>query len=54
VSAFRPYLKVGNRSTGLNMVAAQDILCRHGGKIVFEKTAGSSGVIRMYLKPVCD
>jgi hypothetical protein len=54
VSAFRPYLKVGNRSAGLNMIAARDILCRHEGKIVFEKTAGSSGVIRMYLKPVCD
>lgn len=54
VAAFRPYLKVGNRSTGLNMVAAQNIICRHGGKIVFEKTAGSGGVIRMFLKPVSD
>lgn len=54
VAAFRPYLRAGNRSTGLNMVAAQNIFCRHGGKIVFEKTVGSGGVIRMFLKPASD
>ncbi|HSQ19628.1 MAG TPA: hypothetical protein VLR92_04560, partial [Blastocatellia bacterium] len=48
---FRPFLAVGNQSLGISMTLAQEILRRHSGKIIFEKSSPTATKFRILLKP---
>jgi nitrogen-specific signal transduction histidine kinase len=48
---FRPFLAVGNQSLGISMTLAQEILRRHSGKIIFEKSNPTATKFRILLKP---
>ena len=47
-NVFRPFLKIRGQSVGLSMIMAQEILRRHGGKIVFE--TAPTAAIRILLR----